>query len=116
MRRTQPDMRHIFKLALLIGIPAEFAIYSFFNYPVGSAFDADDGPIHRMLAYLWLALHWAGVVSLPWLEQRGASALTEILVFVGTGYINTVLLTAACIVLWRWLRRRMLNPAPARAH
>ncbi len=109
-------MRRIFKLALLIGIPAEFAIYSLFSYPVGSVFDPDDSFIHRMLAYLWLALHWVGVLSLPWLEQRGVSALTEILVFVGAGYLHTVLLTAGCIAAGRWLRLRLRKPALSRAH
>ena len=101
--------RKAIQYALLLAIPAELLIFGLYSYPVDNGYSTEDSPFYHFMSHIWLALHWPGVVTLAWLERRGASALTEILVFVASGYLQLAVMLAGLIyVIGRlpgWSRR-----------
>jgi hypothetical protein len=109
-------MRFALKLALLVAIPCEIVVFGLYAYPFDTGYSSDDSLFYRVMSHFWLALHWPGVLSLAWLERRGASAFSELLVFVMSGYFSMVLFLFAAILAFRWMLRRMQTRTVARAH
>jgi hypothetical protein len=109
-------MRRTTKYALVVAIPAEILIFGLFAYPLDDGFSPHDSVFYRLMSHLWLVLHWPALVTLGWLERRGASALSEILVFVTSGYIVTVLLIVLAALAVRGLVRLSQHQGAVHPH
>jgi hypothetical protein len=108
-------MRLAFKCALA-AIPAEMIFFGQFSYPVDDGYSSDDSLIYRIMSHLWYALHWPGLVSLKWLESRGASAFSELMIFVVSGYIQMAVLLFLVAFAFRWILRRLPWPRSVPSH
>lgn len=105
-------MRLAIKCALL-AIPLEIAVCGLYAYPVDNGFDPKDGPLSRILASFWLVLHWPALLALRWLERHGAPAMSELLLFYASGYVQMTLLLLCGALGVHWLQRRY-RPAQSR--
>ena len=103
-------MRLLIKCAI-VAIPAEIFIFGIFSYPVDDGYGPDTTFTYRLLSHLWLILHWPGLLTLHWLELRGASALSELAVFVMGGYFQMTLLLFIMALAVRSLLRRSRHRA-----
>lgn len=108
-------MRLLLKCAI-VAIPAELFIFGMFSYPVDNGYDPDTTFTYRVLSHLWLFLHWPGLLTLHWLERRGASALSELAVFFMSGYFQMTLLLFVVALLVRLLLRRLHHRPAVSAH
>lgn len=108
-------MRLLLKCAV-VAIPAELFMFGLFSYPVDDGYAPDATLTYRLLSHLWLFLHWPGLLTLHWLERRGASAISELAMFFMSGYFQMMLLLFVVALLVRWLVQRLHHHPPVSAH
>jgi hypothetical protein len=92
-------------LALVGGLLIEAINLRFCAFPINVGLPANIPWYTRLLADQWLLLHLPGVVSLGWLGRLGLERFDTFALFL-SGYLETVLLFIAGIVLWQWVRYR----------
>lgn len=108
-------MRLLLKCAI-VAIPAELFMFGMFSYPVDDGYGPDTTLTYRLLSRLWLVLHWPGLLTLHWLERRGASAISELALFFMSGYFQMTLLLFVIALAVRYLRRRLHHRPAVAAH
>jgi hypothetical protein len=99
-------------LALVGALLIEALNLRFFAFPMDVGLPASIPWYTRLLADQWLLLHLPGVVSLGWLDRLGLERFDTFVLFV-SGYLETVLLLIAGIVLCQWIRDMTRQPAEA---
>jgi hypothetical protein len=109
-------VRSPIKLALIGALLIEALNLRFCAFPMDVGLAANIPWYTRLLADQWLLLHLPGVVSLGWLDRLGLQRFDTFVLFV-SGYLETVLLLIAGIVLWQWIRevstRHPVEPNPS---
>jgi hypothetical protein len=113
-RRTRmAEVKSPIQLALVGALLIEALNLRFFAFPMDVGLPEGIPWYTRLLADQWLLLHLPGVVSLGWLDRLGLERFDTFVLFV-SGYLETVLLLIAGIVLVQWIRDRSTGqPAEA---
>ena len=107
------------KIAFVVAIPIEIANFFMAGFPLDTGFEPADPWHDKVIGYQWLFLHFPGVAMVAWLDDTGfgkwlvarikwmsLGTLYESIFFL-CGYIDTVLLTLAVILAFRWWVRRL---------
>lgn len=84
-------------------IPLEFANFWLAMPPIDVGFAASPRWYEYLLAGEWVILHLPGLLLSGWFEQRGLGKYDAFLLF-ASGYLDTALLIALCIVCFRFIR------------
>jgi hypothetical protein len=109
-------VRSPIQLALVGALLIEALNLRFCAFPIDVGLPAQIPWYTRLLADQWLLLHLPGVVSLGWLDRLGLERFDTFVLFL-SGYLETVLLLIAGIVLCQWIRdlstRQRARPDPS---
>lgn len=106
-------MKSPITFGLVAAIPIEALNFRFLGFPIDVGLPADTSWYWKLIAYQWLYLHWAGLISLDWIEHVvGCQQLNVVMgchrldtcVLLVSGYIGTALLLIAVILGFRWIR------------
>lgn len=107
------------QLALVVSLLLEALNLKFCAFPIDVGLPANIPWYTRLLADQWLLLHLPGVVSLGWLERLDLQRFDTFALFL-SGYLETLLLLIAGIVLFQWIRdvsrRHSAGPDPSATH
>jgi hypothetical protein len=102
-------------IAALVAIPLELVNFFFFAFPIDVGL-SDDAPWYtQALGAEWVLLHLPGLRLTSWLDPYPSSPNLERAVWMLSGYVDTVLvLVAGILVVWglkRWRAKRSAKPA-----
>lgn len=99
------------RLAFLTAIPVEAVNYWIVGYPA-SPYISNTASWYVFVAFQWYVLHMPGVYLLNWSLALREHHLRGSIVMVSSGYIDTALVIAAFIGLFRWARSVVVTPGP----
>ncbi len=97
------------RLALFVAIPVESVNYWIVGYPT-SAYIPSTNSWYIFVATQWYVLHFPGVYLLNWSQPLRDHHLPGSIVMFFAGYVDTALLIAAFIGLFRWARSLIARP------
>lgn len=92
------------KVALLTAIPVEAVNFWFAMFPIDVGFAPDTKWYTKAAGYEWLFVHWPGLWLGQWMDDTRLEWLGGFL-WAAVGYIDTVILIVAGILVFRLLRR-----------